>query len=120
MKLARRHPDCIRIDKGLLPICGRAPGLAAGRAEPALPEGEDGDIGQHKKNEDSAHAHTVMTGRAGVNRLTRREGFQPARARPSSTGLGTNRMSIAPINSRTSASTSGQPPPLTQRIGVVP
>ena len=120
MKLARRYPHGIRIDKGLLPVCGRAPGLTAGRAEPSLPEGEDGDIGQHKKNEDSAHAHTVMTGRAGVNRLTRREGFQPARARPSSTGLRRKRMSIAPINCRTSASTSGQPPPLTQRIGGVP
>ena len=120
MKLARRYPHGIRIDKGLLPVCGRAPGLTAGRAEPSLPEGEDGDIGQHKKNEDSAHAHTVMTGRAGVNHLTRREGFQPARARPSSTGLRRKRMSSDPINCRTSASTSGQPPPLTHRMGAEP
>ena len=81
MKLARRDPDSIRIDQRLLPICRRAPGLTAGRAEPPLPEGKDGDIGQYEEDEKSAHATNVMTAQAGRQSLNADGATKPARSR---------------------------------------
>ena len=82
MKLARRDPDSIRIDQRLLPICRRAPGLTAGRAEPPLPEGKDGDIGQYEEDEKSAHASNVMTAQAGRQSLIADGATQRARSGP--------------------------------------
>lgn len=61
MKLPLRHAHGIRIDLCLLFVGGRTPELASGRAEPSLPKGKDGHVGQDEDDEERAHAVTVMT-----------------------------------------------------------